>query len=246
MKFASTSTKVICDQIGIVLGYADESGAVVASYSYDAYGNLLSSSGPMSAFFRHRFSTKLLDPDTGLYYSGHRWYSPALGRWISRDPIEEEGGENLYGFCDNNAIVQMDPDGKNIYLLQGGDSWNPIINHLHQSVAVDLWTDSGEKTGRKTSFTYAEHGMAWRAPSSKWLGTDSMVLPGYLIQGMIAQREPVGTVIAEKETTCVEDKRWLRKMQGKVGITDVYSPLRHNCRVFSQKEFESAPGKRIK
>ncbi len=78
------------DQIGNVLGYADESGAVAAVYEYDAYENLLDSTGPLAGFFRHRFSTKLLDPDTGLYYYGYRWYFPALGRWLSRDPIEEE------------------------------------------------------------------------------------------------------------------------------------------------------------
>ena len=66
--------------IGNVLGYADETGAVAAAYDYDAFGNILSSSGPLAAFFRHRFSTKLFDPDTGLYYYGYRWYSPAIGR----------------------------------------------------------------------------------------------------------------------------------------------------------------------
>ena len=116
-------------QIGNVLGYADETGAVAAAYDYDAYGNLLDSTGPLAAFFRHRFSTKLFDPDTGLCYYGYRWYSPALGRWLSRDPIEEDGGENIIAFCKNNPTVQMDPDGRNIYLLQGGDSWNPVVNH---------------------------------------------------------------------------------------------------------------------
>ena len=97
--------------IGNVLGYADETGAVVAAYDYDAYGNLLDSTGPLAAAFRHRFSTKLFDPDIGLCYYGYRWYSPALGRWISRDPIEEKGGINLYASCVNCPICSFDSLG---------------------------------------------------------------------------------------------------------------------------------------
>ncbi len=66
------------DQIGNDLGYVDETGAVAAAYDYDAYGNLLDSTGPLAAFFRHRFSTKLFDPDIGFCYYGYRWYSPAF------------------------------------------------------------------------------------------------------------------------------------------------------------------------
>ena len=56
------------DNNGNVLGYVDENGGYAALYDYDAFGNEIASSGPLASFFRHRFSTKLLDPDTGLYY----------------------------------------------------------------------------------------------------------------------------------------------------------------------------------
>ncbi len=62
--------------IGNVLGYADETGAIVAAYDYDVFGNICSATGPLAAFFRHRFSTKLFDPDIGLCYYGYRWYFP--------------------------------------------------------------------------------------------------------------------------------------------------------------------------
>ncbi len=84
------------DANGNVTEYVSESGAVVASYAYDAFGNLLSATGPMAGAFSHRFSTKYFDPETGLYYYGYRFYEPELGRWFNRDPIEEEGGLNLY------------------------------------------------------------------------------------------------------------------------------------------------------
>jgi RHS repeat-associated protein len=40
--------------------------------------------------------------------SGHRYYSPNLGRFINRDPIEEQGGLNLYAFCGNNGVNRWD------------------------------------------------------------------------------------------------------------------------------------------
>jgi hypothetical protein len=47
----------------------------------------------------------------GLYYYGYRHYAPHLGRWLSRDPIEEQGGLNLYGSFMNAPILQIDPTG---------------------------------------------------------------------------------------------------------------------------------------
>ncbi len=43
-----------------------------------------------------------------LAYYGHRFYNPALMRWLNRDPIEEDGGMNLYGFCGNNPTASID------------------------------------------------------------------------------------------------------------------------------------------
>jgi len=44
--------------------------------------------------------------------SGFRYCSPSTGRWISRDPIEEAGGLNLYGFALNSAVSDVDVDGR--------------------------------------------------------------------------------------------------------------------------------------
>ncbi|MCF7689359.1 MAG: RHS repeat-associated core domain-containing protein, partial [Cephaloticoccus sp.] len=40
--------------------------------------------------------------------SGQRYYSPSLGRFINRDPIEEQGGINLYAFVGNNPVNRWD------------------------------------------------------------------------------------------------------------------------------------------
>ena len=54
----------------------------------------------------------------GLYYYGKRYYSPAWRRWLTRDPIGEEGGANLYGFCGNNAVARWDADGRAYFAVR--------------------------------------------------------------------------------------------------------------------------------
>jgi RHS repeat-associated core domain len=54
---------------------------------------------------------------------GARWYDPAQGRWLSRDPIGYGGGENLYCFCESNPVGYVDPDGLDYY--PGGHHYAP-------------------------------------------------------------------------------------------------------------------------
>jgi RHS repeat-associated protein len=76
-------------------------GGVAGHYEYDPYGKVVVSNGSdnHSVFF---FSTKFMPDDT--YYFENRWLWPAWGRWGSRDPIEEQGGDNLYAFVRNSPI----------------------------------------------------------------------------------------------------------------------------------------------
>jgi hypothetical protein len=47
-----------------------------------------------------------------VWFYGYRYYDPVTGRWPSRDPIEEEGGINLYGFVGNDGVNKWDLLGK--------------------------------------------------------------------------------------------------------------------------------------
>ncbi len=59
-----------------------------------------------------RFSTKCQDDETDLLYYGYRYYNASTGRWLGRDPNEEElGGENLYAFADNDSVDFLDQLG---------------------------------------------------------------------------------------------------------------------------------------
>ena len=102
------------DNNGNITRYLNANGGTFARYSYDAFGKLIAKSGRRASFFRHRFSTKYYDSETGLYYYGYRFYHPTLMRWLNRDPIKEEGGVNLYGFCENKPIEYFDLFGMKI------------------------------------------------------------------------------------------------------------------------------------
>lgn len=95
------------DGNGNVSEYLDAAGIPVAHFEYDPFGNAVVNTDG-SGQFSYRFSTKPLDFVTGLYYYQYRYYDPNTGRWPSRDPIEEDGGINPYGFMGNNATTGWD------------------------------------------------------------------------------------------------------------------------------------------
>jgi RHS repeat-associated protein len=88
-------------------------------YDYDAFGKeirstaLLPGSNPDN--YPLHYSTKYTDAETGLVYYGYRFYDPANGRWINRDPIEERGGLNLYAAMLNSSPNLVDADGRIFY-----------------------------------------------------------------------------------------------------------------------------------
>ena len=92
---------------GNITEYLDENGASVVSVTYDEFGNFINTTGDITQF-RHYYSTKYYDHETSLYYYGYRFYSPSLHRFLNRDPIEEDGGLNLYAFCGNNPVNKWD------------------------------------------------------------------------------------------------------------------------------------------
>lgn len=89
----------------------DSSGTRQAKFEYTPYGESLTAEGPWVASMPFRYSCEYCDEDLGLIYYNYRHYNPRDGRWISRDPIGEEGGENLYGFISNCSVMYIDTFG---------------------------------------------------------------------------------------------------------------------------------------
>jgi len=114
----ATTTYLHSNWRGDVVMATDTAGNVVGEYSYTTFGEQLSVIGTYTP--RFTFSSKERDA-SGLVYHGFRYYSPVLCRWISEDPIGEDGGINLYQFCGNNPVNGIDPDGEQA--IEAFDYW---------------------------------------------------------------------------------------------------------------------------
>jgi RHS repeat-associated protein len=87
---------------------------LAASYRYDAFGNLLNSSGSYATANTYRFSSKEWMSAVNGYYYLYRFYIPSLQRWLNQDPIQEWGGINLYEYVGNNPDNLIDSKGLQI------------------------------------------------------------------------------------------------------------------------------------
>jgi RHS repeat-associated protein len=99
------------DGNGNIVAWIDLADSNVAGRrDYGPFGEPLVTTG-VAATLPFGFSTKYLDSETGLNYYGFRYYNPSTGRWLSRDPIEERGGLNLYAHVVNSPVNWIDPLG---------------------------------------------------------------------------------------------------------------------------------------
>ncbi len=101
------------DPAGSLRAVADAAGNVVKRIGYDAFGNIIEDSDPLFDM-PLGFAGGLQDRDTGLVRFGYRDYDPENGRWAAKDPIGFAGGDtDLYGYCLNDPVNGVDPDGLN-------------------------------------------------------------------------------------------------------------------------------------
>jgi len=97
------------DGNGNVMALVDgKTGSASARYEYDPFGQTIRASGTMATVNPVRFSSKVVDDETDYAYYGYRYLNPNAGRWLSRDPIEERGGESLTAFVSNDSINRLD------------------------------------------------------------------------------------------------------------------------------------------
>jgi len=105
------------DPQGTVSEMTDASGAIVAEYHYDGFGNLLSSAGSAAAGNPLRFQGQYLDADTGLYNLRARNYDTATGRFTQRDPVAVPVGAptvSPYVFVGDHPTTLADPTGRDV------------------------------------------------------------------------------------------------------------------------------------
>nr|WP_050988961.1 RHS repeat-associated core domain-containing protein [Vibrio vulnificus] len=103
------NTYYMTNHLGHVYGVFDQAGERLSQRGYSPYGQV---SGDDFALQPFGMSTKRSDFTSGIVYFGYRFYMPNLGRWLNRDPLQEQGGINLYAYVDGDPLGYVDPDGR--------------------------------------------------------------------------------------------------------------------------------------
>lgn len=109
-----------------IIGILDSNHNVIVRYTYDSWGNIISikdnNGNDISSNNNHigninpfRYRSYYYDRETNLYYLNSRYYNPVWGRFINADGIigseEDINGYNLYMYCNNNPVINIDSDG---------------------------------------------------------------------------------------------------------------------------------------
>jgi len=201
---ASTNTYyMLTDHMGTVHAVANEAGAIVESYRYDAWGRILgiydgnnqpltqSAIGNRFLFHGCEYSWK-----ANIYLNGSRWYDPVTGRFLSKDPSGIVNGPNEYEYCDSNPVNFIDPDGEsaveaydywtgyaaNGYNRGGIGGWCQAQVGNTMGMFIDFWSAREIETGAAISGYYSSSdeckGQSWKAGSLTVAMIGLQAIPG--------------------------------------------------------------------
>lgn len=97
------------DHLGSIRQVVHNNGTTQAEYNYGPYGEKQVVSETVSSDFQ--YAGYYFHNRSGLNLALYRTYNSALGRWLSRDPKEEDAGVNVFAYVGNNPVSSVDPLG---------------------------------------------------------------------------------------------------------------------------------------
>ncbi len=127
------------DGLGTITSLANTAGSLAQNYTFDSFGKQTASSGSLTNPFQ--YTAREFDPETSLYYYRARYYDPAVGRFLSEDPVSFYGGFNFYLYDDNDSVDFTDPWGL------CPDDYNPDLRS-HGAPHIDRVDPNGNLVGR--------------------------------------------------------------------------------------------------
>jgi len=109
----------LVDGLGSTRGLTDVNEVVTDSYSYDAFWNLIASTGNIENDYL--FAGEQYDADLSQYYLRQRYYNPSLGRFTRADSYEGRRRNPMsrhdYLYGNANPVNYIDPSGLNATLM---------------------------------------------------------------------------------------------------------------------------------
>jgi len=145
--YNGTSYYYVTNLQGDVVGIVNQSGNQLVAYTYDAWGNVLtttgSSAGSLGKYNPLRYRGYVYDTETKLYYLQSRYYNPEWGRFINADAFAATGqgllGNNMFVYCLNNPVVNIDSSGlfsQNLVFAVRTDSYSYKKNINNQALST--------------------------------------------------------------------------------------------------------------
>ena len=117
MKYNNTLYYYVLNAQGDVVRIVNSSRSTVASYTYDPWGKIISSSGTLADINPLRYRGYYYDTETGFYYLQSRYYDPEIGRFINADSYASTDATgllstNMFAYCENDPVNKSDPTGE--------------------------------------------------------------------------------------------------------------------------------------
>ena len=114
-------SSVLKDPLGSVVGLSGSSKTITDRYQYEPYGASTHTSG--TSLNNYQFAGQANDFNN-LYYMRNRYYLPAIGRFIYRDPSGLGGGTNMYAYAGDDPVNFSDPTGLEFVAIGWGWGFN--------------------------------------------------------------------------------------------------------------------------
>ncbi len=144
------------DRLGSIREVTDANGNIVSQYNYTVFGQAVVTNGingqAPSVTSDFGYAGYYFHKPSGLNLTLNRAYSPSLARWLTRDPIGERGGINLYGYVGGDPLNSIDPSGLDMWVTTTLISFNRFPSNMgglnfHQNLNIGdpyglFWTFS--------------------------------------------------------------------------------------------------------
>ena len=212
--------------------YRLTSNGIGAHYDYAPFGAVTRTHSDSSASFDivslnpFRFSSEYYDSELDLVYYNYRHYSPLLGRFLSRDPIAEQGGLNLYAFVGNDPNDFIDIKGEFSVLTINGPDFDVSPDALCCLEEKPLWKAEGysslsECMGKKSTFGgyFSFTCSTLCALKSKEMGIASGFLGiGFLLGDTLGSHFTCGVKVCTRMKPPIRNIRWVQRPSGRFGF----------------------------
>ncbi|MFM0023170.1 RHS repeat-associated core domain-containing protein [Paraburkholderia azotifigens] len=188
-----------CDVIGTPQMLTDDAGEIVWEARYKAWGEAAEVIARVSATTQAqvrnpiRFQGQQADDETGLHYNRYRYYDPASGRFVSKDPIGLAGGVNVYQYAPN-PVDWIDPLG--LTVRPGGACKHD--SGRHGELSPNSNRAPGNQNTRADGFVQSHHPIQNEWAENNVAGYDRNSAPAVLLSS--ASGDPHAQISASQRS----------------------------------------------